>query len=109
MDTEDTHLDSIFQAFGHSKRRGMIYSLSFRPATITQLANEYDLSLPAIHKHIKLLEQADLIHRRKVGRTNFIALNAKTITPAQDWVLQFKTGWGNNGESLENYIAKLNT
>jgi DNA-binding transcriptional ArsR family regulator len=100
-------LDSIFQAFGHSKRRGMLNTLSFRPATITQLANEFDLSLPAMHKHIRSLEDAKLIHRRKVGRTNFVALNKKSMSVAQDWLMQYRTDWGNDEETLENYIASL--
>ncbi len=100
-------LDSVFQAFANDKRRGMIYTLSFRPATITQLSDEFDLSLPAIHKHIRSLENARLIHRRKVGRTNFIALNKKSVSEAQDWLMQFHTGWSNDEETLENYIASL--
>ena len=107
MVNKSTQLDKIFQAFGNTKRRGIVYTLSFRPATITQLSHEYSLSLPAIHKHIKVLEQADLIYRRKVGRTNFVALNPQTIIYAQNWILQFQAGWGNKGESLENYISNL--
>jgi DNA-binding transcriptional ArsR family regulator len=107
MNSVSTQLDSIFQAFGHGKRRGMLYTLSFHPATITQLAEEYDLSLPAMHKHIKSLESAKLIHRRKVGRTNFVALNKKSMFMAQDWLMQFRTDWGNEKETLENYITGL--
>jgi DNA-binding transcriptional ArsR family regulator len=102
-----TQLDSIFQAFAHSKRRGMIYTLSFRPATVTQLANEFHLSLPAMHKHIRLLENAKLIHRKKVGRTNFVALNSKSVSLAKDWLSQFRTDWGSDSETLENYIANM--
>jgi DNA-binding transcriptional ArsR family regulator len=100
-------LDDIFQAFSHSKRRDMIYALSFRPATVTQLANEFNLSLPAMHKHIRLLEGAKLIYRRKVGRTNFIALNKKSLSLSQDWILQYRADWGNDKETLENYIASM--
>jgi len=85
----------------------MIHTLSFRPATVTQLAREYDLSLPAIHKHIRSLEDAQLIRRKKVGRTNFVALNKKSLKFAQDWIGQYRTEWGNDEESLENYIASL--
>jgi DNA-binding transcriptional ArsR family regulator len=102
-----TKLDATFSALGHSKRRGMVYVLSFRPATVTQLANEFELSLPAIHKHIRVLENAQLIQRKKVGRTNFVALDRKSLRAAQDWILQFHTEWGNDEETLENYIASL--
>jgi hypothetical protein len=53
------------------------------------------------------MEDAQLIHRRKVGRTNFIALNKKSIATAQDWLMQYRTDWGNDKETLENYIASM--
>jgi len=102
-----TRLDLAFRAFAHSKRRGMLYTLSFRPATVNQLATEFELSLPAMHKHLKILESAQLIDRRKVGRTNFLALNRKSLSVAQSWVKQFKIEWGNDKETLENYIASM--
>lgn len=102
-----SQLDDIFQAFAHGKRRGMLHTLSFRPATVKQLASESGLSLPAMHKHIRVLEKAKLIHRRKAGRTNFVALNRKSMSIAQDWTRQFRTEWGNDKESLENYIAAM--
>jgi len=101
-------LDSAFQALAHSKRRGMIETLSYRPASVSQLANEFSLSLPAIHKHIRLLEKARLIERRKAGRTNFVALNRQSLAATQSWLGQFHTEWGDNRETLENYIAGLN-
>jgi DNA-binding transcriptional ArsR family regulator len=100
-------LDSAFQALAHSKRRGMIETLSYRPASVSQLANEFNLSLPAMHKHIRLLEKARLIERRKAGRTNFVALNRQSLAAAQNWLSQFYTEWGDNRETLENYIASL--
>jgi len=103
----EPQLDSLFNALGHAKRRGMLRTLSFRPATISQLADEYDLSLPAMHKHIQVLEESRLIQRKKVGRTNFVALNKKSLATAQEWTMQFHTDWGNDEESLENYIASL--
>jgi DNA-binding transcriptional ArsR family regulator len=102
-----TQLDNAFSALGHAKRRGMINTLAFRPATVTQLADEFDLSLPAIHKHIRALEKANLIQRRKVGRTNFVALNRRSLKQAQGWINQYHTDWGNDKETLENYIAGL--
>lgn len=100
-------LDALFNALGHEKRRGIVLTLSYRPATVTQLAEEYDLSLPAIHKHIRTLEKAKLIERKKVGRTNFVALNKKVLATVQEWINQFHTEWSNDEETLENYIASL--
>jgi DNA-binding transcriptional ArsR family regulator len=100
-------LDKLFEAMVHPKRRGMVNTLSFRPATVTQLADEFDLSLPAMHKHIRLMEKARLIDRKKVGRTNFVALNRRSLGELQDWIAQYHTEWGNDKETLDNYIASL--
>ena len=98
-------LDAQFSVLANDKRRGMLLTLSFRPATVTQLSDEFELSLPAIHKHIRALQEAGLIQRRKVGRINFVAINRKGLRIAQDWIMQFRTDWGNDKESLDNYIA----
>jgi DNA-binding transcriptional ArsR family regulator len=100
-------LDDLYTALGNTKRRAIIYTLSFRPATVGQLAEEHNISLPAIHKHIRVLEEADLIQRKKVGRTNFVAINRNGLRTAQNWLNQFHSHWGANQESLENYIANL--
>lgn len=100
-------LSPAFEALANDKRRGMIATLSYRPATVSQLADEFGLSLPAIHKHIRMLERAQLIQRRKAGRTNFIALKTGSLQTTQDWINQFQTHWASDNESLENYIASL--
>jgi DNA-binding transcriptional ArsR family regulator len=102
-----SNLDNAFAALSNAKRRGMIETLSYRPASVSQLADEFKLSLPAMHKHIRLLEKARLIQRRKAGRTNFVALDRQSLAAAQGWLGQFYTEWGDNRETLENYIASL--
>ena len=102
--TQTQKLDAVFTALGNTKRRGMVETLSYRPATVSQLAEEYDLSLPAIHKHIIILEDAALIQRKKVGRTNFIALKREGLVLAQEWLQGFAPHWGNDAETLENFI-----
>jgi DNA-binding transcriptional ArsR family regulator len=102
------HLDAVFQALGNAKRRGMLRTLSFGPATVTQLAHEHELSLPAIHKHLKSLEAAGLVVRRKAGRVNFVAMNKTSVREMQDWINQYRVEWGNEQETLDNYIAWFN-
>jgi DNA-binding transcriptional ArsR family regulator len=100
-------LDKTFDALAHSKRRGIIHDLSLSPATISRLADNHNLSLPAIHKHVRVLENAQLIQRKKVGRTNFIALKPDSINLAQTWIMQYKTEWAHGNASLTNYIARM--
>jgi DNA-binding transcriptional ArsR family regulator len=98
-------LDAQFDALANSKRRGMLLALAYRPATVTRLAAEFKLTLPAIHKHIRVLEASGLIQRRKVGRTNFVAINRQGLQQVQAWVAQFRSEWGNDRASLDNYIT----
>jgi DNA-binding transcriptional ArsR family regulator len=100
-------LDAVYSALSNAKRRGMVTTLSFRPATVGQLAEEHQLSLPAIHKHIRVLEDAAIIQRRKVGRTNYVAILRPGLQQAQGWIGTFRTTWGSDRETLENYIASL--
>ncbi len=104
---DSPQLDVVLDALANQKRRGIIHNLSLQPSTVGQLAESYDLSLPAIHKHIRTLENAQLIVRKKIGRTNFVALNPATLGLAQSWIMQYHTGWGSADATLENYISRL--
>jgi len=100
-------LDKLFEAFANKHRREIIYILGLQPCSISYLASIRDLSLPAIHKHIKILENARLIIRKKIGRTNFLTLNRNSLRGLQDWLNQYHTYWGSNEETLENYAQYL--
>ena len=100
-------LDKVFEALANQHRREIIYVLGLQPCSISQLASMRGLSLPAIHKHIKVLENADMIVRRKIGRTNFLTLNRKSLRGLQEWLMQYQTYWGNEDETLENYAKYL--
>jgi DNA-binding transcriptional ArsR family regulator len=104
---DSPELDTILDALANQKRRGIIHTLSFTPATVSQLARTHDLTLPAIHKHIRILENTNLITRKKIGRTNFVALNSSTLGLAQSWITQYQTAWGSNESTLENYVSRM--
>lgn len=104
---DSPQLDIVLDALANQKRRGIVHDLSLNPATVGQLARNHSLSLPAIHKHIRSLENAKLIIRRKAGRTNFVVLNQPTLGLVQDWIGQYKTEWGNVNATLENYISRM--
>jgi len=100
-------LDNVFEALANKHRREIIYVLSLQPCSISQLASLRGLSLPAIHKHIEILEKGGMIIRKKIGQTNFLALNRKSLRGLQDWVMQYHTYWGNDEATLENYAQYL--
>jgi DNA-binding transcriptional ArsR family regulator len=104
---DSPQLDTILDALANQKRRGIIHDLALQPATVGRLARNQKLSLPAIHKHIRQLEGAKLIVRKKAGRTNFVALDGTTLGLAQSWITQYNVTWGNAHATLENYISQM--
>lgn len=109
MQTIDTPegLDAIFVALANKHRREIVYVLGLQPVSISKLASMQNLSLPAIHKHIKILEDAEMILRKKIGRSNFLALNRKSLLGLQNWLSQYHTYWGGDDASFENYEKYL--
>ena len=100
-------LDRVLAALANGKRRRVVYSLSLQPASIGQLAKQQRSSLPAMHRHIKVLERAKLVRRKKSGRVNFLALDRSGLLLMQDWIRQYHAYWGTNEETLENYLASI--
>jgi len=105
LETKD--LDLLFSALSHEHRREIIMMLSLQPAAISQLAQERGLSLPAIHKHIKVLEESGIVKRQKTGRVTFLTLNRTSLRGIQNWVSQFHAYWDGGPETLENYAQTI--
>ncbi len=100
-------LNAVFDALANEHRREIVYILGLQPCSISQLAEMRGLSFPAIHKHVKVLESAGMVTRKKMGRTNFLTLNRESLSSLQDWLMQFHTYWGSDKETLENYARYL--
>ena len=84
-------LDNVFEALANKHRREIIYVLSLEPCSISKLAFLRNLSLPAIHKHIEILEKGGLVTRRKIGQTNFLTLKPEALRGLQDWLTRINT------------------
>jgi DNA-binding transcriptional ArsR family regulator len=100
-------LSPVFEALANDHRREIVSALGLQPRSISQLASQRGLSLPAIHKHIRVLEDAGLVIRKKVGRTNFLALSRAPLRALQAWVEEFHPYWGDERETLDNYARYL--
>ena len=96
-------LDRLFAALASGHRREMVLLLGLHPHSISRLAAARGLSLPAMNKHVRVLEDAGLVTRRKTGRTTFLTLDREGIRGLQTWLAQFHAYWGTAQESLENY------
>ncbi len=96
-------LDTVLSALANTHRRAIVHALGLQPYSISQLAGLRELSLPAIHKHLAILEDAHLIRRRKTGRTTYLTLQRQALRSLQDWLAEFHTYWGTDAETLTNY------
>lgn len=105
--TTKEKLNLMFEALSNDHRREIVFTLNHQPRSISELAEQEHLSLPAIHKHIDILEAANLIVRKKSGRTNYLALNKSTLHVMQDWIMQYHTYWGDQENTLDAYIASV--
>jgi DNA-binding transcriptional ArsR family regulator len=100
-------LSEVFHALAHEHRRQIIHALALRPHSISELADIRGLSLPAIHKHILVLEDAAMVRRRKIGRTTVLSLQRAPLGRLRAWVDEFHPDWGTDEESLANYADRL--
>lgn len=97
-------LDSVFSALADPTRRGVLERLSHGEATITELAQPYDKSLPAFLKHVRVLEKAGLVKRRKDGRTNYLCLQPDPLQNAHDWLAEHREMWEVQFDNLAQYL-----
>jgi DNA-binding transcriptional ArsR family regulator len=103
----DRALDEVLEALANPHRRDMVYLLGLQPWAVNQLARIRGLSLPAIHKHLKILENAGLVSRRKQGRTTYLTLDPRPLQLLQTWVGQFHPYWSSTQATYENYARHL--
>jgi DNA-binding transcriptional ArsR family regulator len=107
VDGQDRMLDQLLEALANPHRREIVYLLGLQPWGVSQLARRRGLSLPAMHKHVKILEQAGLVSGRKRGRITYLTLNRGPLVLLQSWVGQFHPYWGSDQASYENYARHL--
>jgi DNA-binding transcriptional ArsR family regulator len=102
----ENHLDATFHALSDPTRRGMLASLALGEKSIGELAEPLAMSFAGASKHVKVLEDAGLLRRRKVGRTHLIQLNAKPLEEAERWIRQWEKFWTSRLDRLEALIER---
>jgi len=100
-------LDATFSALADPTRRAILASLAQRPETsVTELARPYAMSLPAISKHLRVLEDAGLLARRKEGRTHHCRLVAAPMETAAAWIERYQEFWEGRLDALKRYLEE---
>lgn len=103
----DMQLDSVFTALAHPARRAMLARLSRGEATVGELAEPLEMSLPAVTKHLKMLERAGLISRGKDAQWRPCKLETAPLEMAADWIESQRKIWEDRLDRLENYLHTL--
>lgn len=97
-------LDATFSALADSTRRAILERLTTGEASVTELAEPFDISLPAVSRHLKVLERARLIERRRDAQWRWCRLRPEPLRQAADWIRQYRRFWQQQLNSLERWI-----
>jgi len=97
-------LDDVFSALADPTRRAMVGRLAQGECTVTDLARPFPISLPAVSKHLKVLERAGLIERRIEGRLHRCRLRARPLQDAAEWLAATRAYWEARLDALEEYL-----
>ena len=98
------HLSDVLTAISHPTRRAIIGQLANGPARFLDVAKPFDIALNAVTKHLKLLERAGLIERRKRGREVFISFRGEPLREVVDWVNDYERFWTERLDRFQRYF-----
>lgn len=101
------NLDAVFSALADPTRRSILARLANGEACVKELALPYDISQPAISKHLKVLEGAGLVDRDQVKQRRFARLNAAPMIEAVRWLEDFRQFWMSNFDQLDDLLEEL--
>jgi DNA-binding transcriptional ArsR family regulator len=105
-DVDDDELDRVFHALADRTRRRLLAQLAERPSTVTELAAPFEMSLPAVSKHIKVLERAGLITRTVDGRLHRCSLGAAPLRGVAAWLDPYRTFWTTTLDALARFVEE---
>jgi len=100
------HLTDVLSAISHPTRRTIIARLANGPARFLDIAEPFEVALNAITKHLKLLERAGLIERKKRGREVFISLRPEPLRLVAEWVHEYERFWNDKLDEFEKYFKQ---
>ncbi len=109
VEYHSTPLDKTFHALAHPIRREMLAQLTHKRFTVLEMAQQFDLSLNGVSKHLKVLEQAGLIHREIQGRTHYCSLEAERLREAAEWLQYYHRFWDRRLDALESFLESKKT
>jgi DNA-binding transcriptional ArsR family regulator len=109
MAAKQEQLNATFAALADPTRRAILARLARGEASVNQLARPFDISQPAISKHLKVLEQAGLISRGRDAQRRPCRIEAKALAEADEWLERYRKIWEANYERLDHVLEELKT
>jgi len=108
VNNKSNTLDLTFAALADPTRRRILEQLSHKQWRVTDLAEPFAMSLPAVSKHLRVLEDAGLLKRNRLGREHHLELEPKPMKEAQVWIDQYKKFWEGSLDALADYLENNN-
>jgi DNA-binding transcriptional ArsR family regulator len=108
MRSDDDRLSQIFAALANSTRRAILARLAEGEATVNELAEPFDMSLPAISKHIRVLERAGLITQGQKAQYRPCTIDVTPLKEISTWTEQYRHIWEASFDRIDDYINQLN-
>lgn len=101
------HLDDAFAALSDATRRGVLLQLGRADASITHLAERFDMTLTGMKKHVSVLERAGLVTTEKVGRVRTCRLGPRRLEAETEWIESYRKMWDERFDALNDVVAEL--
>jgi DNA-binding transcriptional ArsR family regulator len=99
--------DAVFRALADSTRRKVLERLAKGPASVSELAEPFDMKLPSFVQHLAVLEQSRLVKSKKKGRVRVVQINIQLLKLAEDWLAEQRQLWTTRLDQLDEYLQKL--
>jgi DNA-binding transcriptional ArsR family regulator len=103
----EANLDATFAALADPTRRAILARLALGETSVTELAEPFEMSMPAISKHLKVLEKAGLIGRGREAQMRPARLNPAALKTAADWIDEYRKFWEESFDRLDVYLRRL--
>jgi DNA-binding transcriptional ArsR family regulator len=100
-------VDGIFRALSDPTRRRVIERLNRSPASVSELAQPFDMALPSFVEHLRVLEGCGLVRSEKTGRVRTYRLSPEPLTLAENWLAEQRTLWERRLDQFDDYVLKL--
>ncbi len=100
------NLDSIFSSLADPTRRDILRRVSDHELSVSQIAEPYHLTFAAVSKHLKVLERARLIIKRRKGKEQLVQIAPQTLASADEYLEFYRKFWENKFDSLDNYLKE---